>query len=119
MWSSKTRDIEGVHPLQLGGDRRKDWRQRRSDLRVENPPVFYPRGMVEQMATVASWLSLAARYRRIMNRVVADVRTAHYTDEVLRVTIRRADEQAGSVQAFADVMPATHAALARKVVVAG
>jgi hypothetical protein len=106
--------IEGVHPLQLGVIRRKDRTQRRSGLPVESPLVFYPRRCAEQAATVARWLSLAAKYRAIMKRVAADVAVARYTDEALRVTTRQDDEQADFVQAFADVMPATHGAPARK-----
>ncbi len=106
--------IEGVHPLQLGVIRRKDRTQRRSGLPVESRLVFYPRRCVEQAATVGRWLSLAARYRRILRRVAADAAAASYTDEALRVTTRREDEQAGFVQAFADVMPATHGAPVKK-----
>jgi hypothetical protein len=92
--------------------------QRRSGLPIESPLVFYPRRAAEQAATVARWLSLYARYRRIMKRVAADPATANHTDEALRVTDRKADEQAEFVQAFADVMPATHGTPVHKAVAA-
>ena len=101
--------IEGVHPLQLGVIRRKDRTQRRSDLKIENPLVFYPRRVVEQAMTIGRWLALAHRYRSIMKRVVADPNGKAYTDEALRPP---ANEEAlpHFVEVFADKIPNTHGA---------
>jgi hypothetical protein len=111
--------IEGVHPLQLGVIRRKVRRQRRSGLPIENPLVFYPRRCVEQVRTIGRWLSLAYRYRSIMQRVMADAQRASYIDDALRVLPRDAVEQSDFVQAFADVMPHTHGAPLKKSAMAG
>ena len=71
-----------------------------------------------QRAKNAVKIGKYAKYRRIMKRVAADPATVNHTDEALRVTDRKADEQAEFVQAFADVMPATHGAPVHKAVAA-
>ena len=76
--------IEGVHPLQFGFFRRKLRQQRRSGMPMVNPLVFYPWRAFDFLKTIAQWLRLVWRYRRIMARVVADPAASAYTDEALQ-----------------------------------
>ena len=76
--------IEGVHPLQFGYVRRKMRTQRRRGSAIVSPILFYPWRVIDFTKVAARWLILAARYRRIMKRVVADVERAHYIDAALR-----------------------------------
>ena len=100
--------IEGVHPLQLGVIRRKDRTQRRSGLPIESVFAFYPRRVVEQTVTIGRWLALAAKYRRIMKRVMADPNAKAYTDLALSPTAP--ETLPDFVQDYADKIPQTHGA---------
>jgi pyruvate-formate lyase-activating enzyme len=101
--------IEGVHPLQLGAIRHKRRRERRPELGLESPLIFYPRRIWEVVSTAAGWGSLYWRYHRIKRRVLADPQRMDYTDEALRPAT---EEQAlpDFVRAFADKIPRTYGA---------
>ncbi len=72
--------IERVHPLQGGLFRRKYRRDRRSDMALESPLVFYPRYLGETILKVTRFWLLKRRYDRILARVLADPERARYTD---------------------------------------
>jgi pyruvate-formate lyase-activating enzyme len=101
--------IEGVHPLQLGAIRHKRRRERRPELGLESPLIFYPRRIWEVLRTAAAWGSLYWRYHRIKRRVLADPHRMDYTDEALRPAT---EDQAlpDFVRAFADKIPRTYGA---------
>jgi pyruvate-formate lyase-activating enzyme len=99
--------IEGVHPLQFGIVRRKNRRQRRHGLPIENPLLFYSRRGVEAVVTVLRWYQLIRRYYRIMQRVKADANAAAYTDQALRLS-KEADDFVEKT--FADKIPDTYGA---------
>jgi pyruvate-formate lyase-activating enzyme len=75
--------FEKVHPLQCGIVRRKIRTTRRPGLPREHPLLFYPRRLVETVATFvglgAYWLWL----ERLRRRVERDPRAAAYTDAAL------------------------------------
>jgi radical SAM superfamily enzyme YgiQ (UPF0313 family) len=98
--------IEHVHPLQFGLLRRKIRTQRRSELPLENPLIFYPRWWAEASWALLRWGKLALRYRLMMRRVMAHPEARSYTDEALEAT--PAGEVDHMVEAFADIMPRTY-----------
>ena len=106
--------IEGVHPLQFGYVRRKVRTQRRHGLKVVNPLLFYPWRAFDFVAVAAKWLALAARYRAIYRRVMADKAGADYVDESLRASNGDPDQNAEFVTAFADKIPNTYGAPKRE-----
>jgi pyruvate-formate lyase-activating enzyme len=107
--------IEGVHPLQFGFVRRKLRTQRRHGLPVVNPLLFYPRRAVEFTHVLLQWLALTRRYRRILQRVLAD--PAPYTDHALQPS--NADALSDEfVQTFADKIPDTYKAPKRRAEIA-
>jgi radical SAM superfamily enzyme YgiQ (UPF0313 family) len=106
--------IEGVHPLQFGYIRRKIRTQRRHGRPVVNPVAFYPWRAVDFLKVAAKWFMLAARYRAICGRVLADKAGADYVDESLRVSTGEADRNADFVTAFADKIPNTYGAPKRE-----
>jgi hypothetical protein len=100
--------IEGVHPLQLGLVRRKIRTQRRSELPLENPLLFYPRMWFQSGLAAVRWAALFLRYRRILARVVKAPDARRYTDPALQPT--GAGEADRVAEAFADIIPHTHGA---------
>jgi hypothetical protein len=101
--------IESVHPLQFGYVRRKIRTQRRHGLPIVNPLAFYPWRALDFVKVAANWLILAARYRAILRRVLAE-KGAAYFDESLRSSNGDAEQNADFVTAFADQIPDTHGA---------
>jgi tRNA A37 methylthiotransferase MiaB len=100
--------IEGVHPLQLGLVRRKIRTQRRSELPLENPLLFYPRWWFDATVAGVRWFTLFLRFRRILARVTSAPHARQYTDDALQPTgVGEADRV---VEAFADMMPHTYGA---------
>jgi radical SAM superfamily enzyme YgiQ (UPF0313 family) len=104
-------DIEGVHPLQFGFVRRKIRTERRHELPLENPLVFYPRRALEFARAATKWFKLFRRYRAIMKRVEADPGKRTYMDEALKPTNA---EEHSFVETFQDLIPHTHGAPQRK-----
>jgi radical SAM superfamily enzyme YgiQ (UPF0313 family) len=101
--------IEGVHPLQLGMVRRKVRGERRPELGLENPLIFYPRRMWEMLSTLAAWGSLYWRYHRIKRRVLADPAANEYIDEALR-PVAEETELPEFVRNYASKIPQTYGA---------
>ncbi|MGA7958334.1 MAG: hypothetical protein WCA26_14885 [Xanthobacteraceae bacterium] len=77
-----------------------------------NPIVFYPWRAFDFLKTIAQWLRLVWRYRRIMARVVADPAASAYTDEALQ-PFTGSGETDHFVEVFADKIPHTHGAPVR------
>jgi radical SAM superfamily enzyme YgiQ (UPF0313 family) len=100
--------IEGVHPLQFGYVRRKVRTQRRHDMPLVNPLVFYPWRAYDALRAGGQWLRRMLRYSRILKRVVADPATYTYVDEAMQPVA--ADSPDHFVEAFADKIPKTHGA---------
>jgi hypothetical protein len=82
-WFSSAVPIENLHPLQWGIFRIKYRHDRRSDLPLESPLVFYGR----YAADIARKLVLAGRrwwhLKRIVRKVEADPGAKLYRDEAL------------------------------------
>ncbi len=72
--------IEEVHPLQGGVFRRKYRRDRRSDLPLESPLVFYPRYLWSTVSKVVRFLLMKRRYDQILERIKNDPAQESYTD---------------------------------------
>jgi hypothetical protein len=72
---------EKVHPLQGGFFRRKVRRQRRSDFRLENPLIFYPRRVAEIVTTHVRLVRYYLFLHRLRKRVERD--SAPYSDRAL------------------------------------
>ena len=83
LWFASSLRVEKVHPLQGGILRLKSRHERRPELAVESPFVFYPRFAAEFVAKHARILREAWRIRRICDRVEANPANAHYTDAAM------------------------------------
>ncbi|MBV9554678.1 MAG: radical SAM protein [Alphaproteobacteria bacterium] len=101
--------IEGLHPLQIGVVRRKVRRERRPELGVQSPLVFYPQRIWEATVTAARWVSLYRRYDRIKKRVMTDPTRMSYIDDALRPVAEEA-ELPQFVRHYADKIPQTYGA---------
>jgi hypothetical protein len=104
--------IEDVHPLQLGAVRRKVRTQRRHGMPLESPLIFYPRRAAELLSAGIRWGRLAIRLRMLRKRIERDPAARAYTDEALQITAT--DKLDHFVEVFADRIPKTHGAPARK-----
>ncbi len=80
MWFKLMVQCEGVHPLEGGYFRLKFRRDRRSDLPVENPLVFYPRYLSEILAKHWAYVSATWRVYRIYQKVKASPNRRSYSD---------------------------------------
>ena len=76
-------NIEGVHPLESGVLRKKSRRNRRSNLPLENPFIFYPKFLVETVWKIISWMCLYLKLRSICMKVLKDPKGREYTDKSL------------------------------------
>jgi len=101
--------IEGTHPLQIGLFRRKVRRERRPELPLESPLIFYPRRVGEVVRSIASWVSLYWRYHRIKRRILADPARMEYTDEALQPSVET-DELPEIMRAYGGKIPRAHGA---------
>lgn len=77
-------DIEKVHPLEGGFLRLKARRNRRSELPLENPALFYPKYLAEVIGKQFRWVSLYLRLRLIYRKVRKDPQRFEYTDLALK-----------------------------------
>ena len=82
-WFKGCIDIEKIHPLEGGFLRMKFRTTRRSDLKLENPLVFYPRTLTEMLAKQFKWVSLYTHLRLIYRRVKHDPKKLEYMDTAL------------------------------------
>jgi hypothetical protein len=82
-WFKGCIDIEKIHPLEGGFLRMKFRRTRRSDLKLENPLLFYPKVFVEMLAKQFKWISLYTHLRLIYRRVKHDPARFEYMDTAL------------------------------------
>ena len=107
---SKMPFIQKVHPLETGILRRKVRRQRRSDLPIENPLLFYPRRLFEIVQTAGRWARLYLRFKSVYDRVAKDQNAKDYVD--LSLTPMTDEEQLDLdiIQTFKDAIPNTHGA---------
>jgi len=83
MWFKGCLAIEGIHPLEGGFFRRKDRRNRRSGMPLENPLIFYPKYAFETLMKQGRWIWLYLRLRIIYKRVARDPKRFEYTDLAL------------------------------------
>ena len=83
---------EDVHPLQSGYLRRKVRRQRRSDLALESPLIFYPRRLWEVVSTYIPFLLYFLKLTRMRKRIQREAARAPYTDLALTPVGEAEDE---------------------------
>ncbi len=83
LWFIGCIELEKVHPLQGGYFRRKYRRDRRPGLPIENPFVFYPRYVVEQIVKHARMIAWFVRYERIRRSIKRDPDARNYSDDAI------------------------------------
>jgi hypothetical protein len=93
VWFKGCYDIEGIHPLEGGFFRMKSRRNRRSELPLENPVVFYPKVVLGMLAKQFKWISLYTRMRLIYRRVRKDPARFEYTDLALEPVTDHEEER--------------------------
>ncbi|HEY0426278.1 MAG TPA: radical SAM protein [Pyrinomonadaceae bacterium] len=82
-WFKGCIDIEKIHPLEGGFLRRKVRKNRRSNLKIENPFVFYPKIFLETLLKQFRWISLYTRLRLIYRKVRKAPKKLEYMDLAL------------------------------------
>ncbi len=100
---------EKVHPQQCGYIRRKVWSQRRPELGLENPLVFFPRHIVTSVIKYAAIARYVARMVRKKKRIRRDPAAKRYTDLALTPVVDATEE---SLEMF-DLNDAARAAVAK------
>lgn len=80
MWFKLMVQFEGVHPLEGGYFRLKFRTDRRSELPIENPLVFYPRYIWEVVTKHLACVGVVWRAYRIYKRVKASPNRKAYSD---------------------------------------
>jgi len=90
-------EIENVHPLDGGLIRRKYRHDRRPDLPLESPLLFYPRYIAESLRKYTRLLGLFWKYQRIRRRVERDPQAASHCD---LATTPVSDEELGKLEIF-------------------
>ncbi|MEP7077090.1 MAG: radical SAM protein, partial [Acidobacteriota bacterium] len=83
VWFKGCIGIEGIHPLEGGFFRRKYRKNRRSQLPIENPLIFYPKYLAGSLRKQYQWISLYLRMRMIYLRVKKDPKRLEYMDLAL------------------------------------
>lgn len=86
--------FEHIHPLEGGILRIKRRRDRRPELPIEHPLVFYPKLALEFVRKLATAYRMHRRYRRILVEVMAEP-GGSYTDIAMTPVGEVADEQLG------------------------
>ncbi|HMJ09474.1 MAG TPA: radical SAM protein [Pyrinomonadaceae bacterium] len=93
VWFKGCIDIEGIHPLEGGFLRRKVRINRRSEMPVENPLVFYPKFAAETLWKQLRWITLYARLRLIYRKVKHDPLKLEYMDQALEPVTEHEEER--------------------------
>jgi radical SAM superfamily enzyme YgiQ (UPF0313 family) len=83
VWFKGCIGIEGIHPLEGGFLRIKARKNRRSELPLENPFVFYPKYLTNMLWKQMRWAKLYIRMRLIYLRVRKDPQKLEYMDTAL------------------------------------
>lgn len=82
-WFKGCIGIEGIHPLEGGFLRLKSRKNRRSEMALENPLVFYPKYFAGMLWKQVKWISLYLRLRLIYLRLKKDPKRLEYMDLAL------------------------------------
>lgn len=80
LWFNLMFQIEHLHPLEGGIFRRKVRRDRRPDLPIEHPLVFYPKYAAETAAKAIRYAKMIRNAYRIYSRVMRDQNRSAYRD---------------------------------------
>ncbi len=83
LWFQGCIELERVHPLQGGYFRLKYRRDRRPGLAVENPLLFYPRYIADQMRKHVRMAGMIWRFKRVRRRIKRDPNARDYMDAAL------------------------------------
>jgi len=86
MWFYASIMYEHVHPVEGGYFRYKVRTQRRPDLPLESPLIFYPRRAWEIASTAWHWLQLYRKLDKMAERIEADPHKREYKDLALTPT---------------------------------
>ena len=93
VWFKGCIGIEGIHPLEGGFLRIKSRRNRRSEMELENPLVFYPKYYFQMLRKQLQWISLYTRMRLIYMRVRKDPKRLEYMDLALEPVTEHEEER--------------------------
>lgn len=106
VWFKGCIDIEGIHPLEGGFLRKKVRKNRRSNMPLENPFVFYPKYFFETLWKQFRWISLYTRLRLIYRKVKHDPKHLEYMDLALEPVTDHEEErelfQTAAAQSYLD-----------------
>lgn len=92
-WFKGCIDIEGIHPLEGGFFRRKVRRNRRSELPLESPLIFYPAYWLGSLRKQITWITFYLRLRLIYRKVRRDPARYDYMDAALEPVTDHEDER--------------------------
>ena len=80
LWYRDFHRLYGCHPLEGGLSRMKFRRDRRSEMKLENPLVFYPKFWGSELRNVLSMVWTYRRMRRMLDGIWADPESRNYRD---------------------------------------
>jgi radical SAM superfamily enzyme YgiQ (UPF0313 family) len=83
LWFHGCMELEKIHPLQGGYFRRKYRRDRRPGLPVENPLLFYPRYMADQVSKHWRMAKMVWYYQRVRQEIKRDPDRHNYMDAAI------------------------------------
>jgi radical SAM superfamily enzyme YgiQ (UPF0313 family) len=93
VWFKGCIGIEGIHPLEGGFFRRKVRKNRRSEMPLENPLVFYPKYVAGTIRKQLQWITLYLRLRMIYKKVKRDPERLSYMDLALEPVTDHEEER--------------------------
>ncbi|MGH9818897.1 MAG: radical SAM protein, partial [Pyrinomonadaceae bacterium] len=93
VWFKGCLGIEKIHPLEGGFFRRKNRKNRRPGMPLENAFLFYPGYLAETLRKQFSWISLYTRMRMIYRRVKHDPQRLNYMDIALEPVTDHEEER--------------------------
>ncbi|MEP6947559.1 MAG: radical SAM protein [Acidobacteriota bacterium] len=106
VWFKGCIGIEGIHPLEGGFLRIKARKNRRSELPLESPLLFYPKYFANMLWKQLRWIKLYVRMRLIYLRVRKDPRKLEYMDIALEPVTDHEEEremfQSEAAQSYLD-----------------
>lgn len=109
VWFKGCLGIEKIHPLEGGFFRRKNRKNRRSGMSLENPLWFYTQYFAESLRKQFTWISLYTRMRLIYRRVKRDPDRLNYMDLALEpVTDHEEERELFQTEAAQDYLEKAH-----------
>jgi len=87
LWFSSCNKLYDVHPLEGGFFRHKYRLDRRPDMPIENPFIFYPKRIWETVSTHVKGLLMLRKFINLKKRINTDPESLNYSDIATTVVV--------------------------------